>query len=145
MTGWQDRRQQRPMTPAQWQPGQQQLPPWTGSRQPVHQPQFHPAQPSASTGQAQPSRQAAYWQPQPAVAPKSTGTGLLLGLLIPGAGCMYAGRVGVGIAILAAWLISIPLAFFLIGFFTGLVAWMVSAALGYTMTRDWNTAHGIVS
>jgi hypothetical protein len=51
-----------------------------------------------------------------------------------------------GIAIMAAWLISIPLVFaFGIGFFTGLATWIASAVLGYTMTREWNAAHGILS
>ena len=58
---------------------------------------------------------------------------------------MYAGRVGVGVLILAVWLVSIPLAFFVVGILTGLACWIISAVLGYTMTRDWNAAHGIVS
>ena len=82
----------------------------------------------------------------PPVAPKSTGTGLVLGLLLPGVGCMYAGRPGMGTAIMVTWLISIPLVFvFGIGFLTGLATWIASATLGYTMTRQWNAAHGIVS
>jgi len=80
------------------------------------------------------------------IAPKSTAAGLMLGLLLPGVGCMYAGRAGIGIAILVTWLISIPLVLVLgIGFVTGFCAWVVSAVLGYTMTRGWNTAHGVVS
>jgi TM2 domain-containing membrane protein YozV len=89
-----------------------------------------------------------YAQPQyaPPVAPKSTGTGLVLGLLLPGVGCMYAGRVGIGVLIMGIWLISIPLVFvFGIGVLTGLGTWIASSVLGYTMTRGWNAAHGIVS
>lgn len=89
-----------------------------------------------------------YGPPQyaPPVAPKSTAAGLILGLLWPGVGCMYAGRVGIGVLLMAMWLVSIPLIFaFGIGFLTGFVTWIVSAVLGYTMTREWNTAHGIVS
>jgi TM2 domain-containing membrane protein YozV len=90
-----------------------------------------------------------YGQPPqyaPAVAPKSTGVGLVLGLLLPGVGCMYAGRPGIGVLLLVAWLISIPLILVLgIGFITGVIVWIASAVLGYTMTREWNAAHGIVS
>ena len=51
-----------------------------------------------------------------------------------------------GIAIMVTWLISIPLVFvFGIGFLTGFATWIASAVLGYTMTREWNAAHGIVS
>ena len=92
-----------------------------------------------------------YGQPQyalqyaPQVAPKSTAAGLILGLLWPGVGCMYAGRIGIGILIMALWLISIPLMFVGIGFVTGFCAWVASAALGYGLTREWNAKHGIVS
>jgi TM2 domain-containing membrane protein YozV len=95
-----------------------------------------------------PYAQPQYAAPQyaPAIAPKSTGTGLVLGLLLPGVGCMYAGRPGMGIAIMVTWLISITLVFvFGIGFLTGFATWIASAVLGYTMTREWNAAHGIVS
>lgn len=81
----------------------------------------------------------------PPVAPKSTAAGLILGLLWPGVGCMYAGRIGIGILIMAIWLISIPLMFVGIGFVTGFCAWVASAALGYGLTREWNAKHGIVS
>jgi TM2 domain-containing membrane protein YozV len=131
MSQWQppyDPRQQRPVTPPQWQ----------ASAPPASVP--HPA--PVPYGYAPP-----YRPPYaPAVAPKSTGTGLLLGLLFPGVGCMYAGRVGSGIAILTAWVLSIPLVFaFGIGILTGLAAWIMSAVFGYTMTRDWNAERGIES
>jgi TM2 domain-containing membrane protein YozV len=88
-----------------------------------------------------------YGQPQyaPQVAPKSTAAGLILGLLWPGVGCMYAGRIGIGILIMAIWLISIPLMFVGIGFVTGFCTWVASAALGYGLAREWNAKHGIVS
>ena len=83
-----------------------------------------------------------YAQPQyalPPVAPKSTAAGLILGLLWPGVGCMYAGRVGIGILLMGIWLISVPLVFVLgLGFITGFCVWVASAILGYTMTREWN-------
>jgi len=59
---------------------------------------------------------------------------------------MYACRADIGVLLLVLWLISIPLVLVLgIGFITGLIAWIASAVLGYTMTREWNAAHGIVS
>ena len=65
---------------------------------------------------------------------------------MPGVGCMYAGRVGIGILLMGLWLLSIPLIFvFGIGFITGLGTWIASAALGYGLTREWNAKHGIVS
>lgn len=137
-----------PAVPPQFQqnaPWQQQPPQYPQS-QPYQQPQQYRA-PGQVVPYVQP--QPAWQQPQyyaPRVTPKSTGTGLLLGLLFPGVGCMYAGRTAIGIAILAGWLISIPLVFVAgIGFFTGLAAWILSAVLGYTFTRDWNTARGIAS
>jgi TM2 domain-containing membrane protein YozV len=165
MSGWQpeqyEPRQQRPATPPQWR--DQGQPPRAAGRNP-----WADSAPGADRGrrdeygqlQPYPMRQRVQqpsWQPNPqeywarppyapAVAPKSTGTGLLLGLLIPGVGCMYAGRTGIGVLILALWLLSIPLVFVLfIGVLTGLACWITSAVLGYTMTRDWNAARGIVS
>lgn len=113
-----------------------------------HQQALAPVFPPGYTGQ--PDAQG-YWPPPqrpplPPVAPKSTAAGLILGLLLPGVGCMYAGRAGIGVLILAIWLISIPLTFvFFIGVITGFCAWLASAVLGYSMTREWNANHGITS
>lgn len=97
-----------------------------------------PAPPYGGQGQMEP-----YAYPP---RPKSTVVGLMLGLLLPGVGCMYAGRTGIGFLLLVLWLISIPLVFVSeIGFVTGLIAWISSAVLGYRMTREWNAANGIVS
>lgn len=106
--------------------------------------QVAPYQPPVPQGWQPPYPPPAYPQ-APVVAPKSTAAGLVLGLLIPGTGCMYAGRPWIGVAILALWLVSIPLFFIGIGFFTALAAWIASAVLGYALTRQWNAEHGIVS
>jgi hypothetical protein len=127
--------------PRQYGPGQSQqriqgVPPGYG--------QVQPYAPPPAPYQGYPL----YAPPQyaPPVAPKSTAAGLILGLLWPGVGCIYAGRVGIGILVMGIWLISIPLVFVLgLGFITGFCAWVASTVLGYTMTRDWNSAHGIVS
>ena len=87
--------------------------------------QQYPQGPPPAYGQVQPYAppppyqgyppygQPPFVQPQyaPPVAPKSTAAGLILGLLWPGVGCMYAGRVGIGILLMGLWLISIPLIF----------------------------------
>ena len=121
-------------------------PPYQGNAPPQSQYQGYappaPSYPQPYQGYPQ------YGQPQyaPPIAPKSTAAGLILGLLWPGVGCMYAGRVGIGILLMGIWLISIPLVFVLgLGFITGFCVWVASAVLGYTMTRDWNAKHGIVS
>lgn len=142
--------------PQSWTPGQQ-----GGPWQPQYDPRQHQQRmqgPPTGYGQVQPyapplaPRQGypQYAPPQyplPPVAPKSTAAGLILGLLPPcGIGCMYAGRAGIGVLLIGFWLLSIPLVFvFGIGFLTGFATWIASAVLGYTMTREWNAAHGIVS
>jgi hypothetical protein len=139
MSGWQpqgyDPRRQRPATPPQWQNPRASVQPYQ-PQGPAYPPQH--AQPYAP----------AYYQPQrPAVAPKSTAAGLVLGLLPPcGIGCMYAGRPRIGILLMVIWLISIPLVLAAgIGILTGLIAWIMSAVLGYTMARQWNAERGIAS
>lgn len=115
---------------------------------PPHVQQHVPPQWQQQRGQLQPYQQP-YPQPYgtPAgIRPRSPGTGLVLGLLLPGAGCMYAGRAGIGILILALWLLSIPLTLvYFIGVLTGFALWVTSAVLGWTMTREWNAVRGIIS
>ena len=148
--------------PGQYQQGFGQQYPQQQQQQPPWQPQPYSPDPhqrgfqgQPGYGQVQPYAPPPLYQGYPPhaaprhappVAPKSTGTGLVLGLLLPGVGCMYAGRVGIGILIMGIWLLSIPLVFvFGVGFLTGFATWIASAVLGYTMTRAWNAAHGIVS
>lgn len=131
----------------QGQPGQQQ-PPYPPQGYGQVQPYAPPPPPHLAYASPYPGYQQ-YGPPHyaPPVAPKSTAAGLLLGLLPPcGIGCMYAGRTGIGILLIGLWLISIPLVFVVgIGFLTGFLTWVASAVLGYTMTREWNAKHGIVS
>jgi hypothetical protein len=147
---WPPQYQQTPSRPPQ-----QQGAPWPVQQYDPRQHQQRVQGPPPGYAQVQPYAPPAPYQGYPpyalprhapAVAPKSTAAGLILGLIWPGVGCMYAGRVGIGILLMAIWLVSIPLIFaFGIGFLTGFVTWIVSAILGYTMTREWNAAHGIVS
>ena len=109
--------------------------------------EMHERQPQRYDPRAHEMRVRAPAPVQPYVAPKSTAAGLFLGLLPPcGIGCMYAGRAGIGVLLMAVWLVSVPLVLAAgIGIVTGFGAWVASAVLGYTMTREWNAARGIVS
>lgn len=125
-----------------------QQPPWDYPGEYVHSHVQPHIPPQWQQGQlVRPS--ASYPQPYGApavVRPRSPGTGLVLGLLLPGAGCMYAGRAGIGILILVLWLLSIPLTLvYFIGVLTGFALWVTSAVLGWTMTREWNAVRGIIS
>lgn len=132
MSGYQpqgyDPRRAQPAAPQQWQQ-QPRYPP--APYQPPYPQQYPPPG----------------WQQPMQVAPKSTGVAVLLGLLPPcGIGCMYAGRAGIGVLLMAVWLLSIPLLFVVgIGFFTALGAWIASAVLGYTSAQAWNRERGIIS
>lgn len=90
----------------------------------------------------------AYYAPQPIEPPKDPGTALVLELL-PGIVCqtwgignIYAGRVGVGIAImLGYWFlqaINFVLMFVLIGFVTGFLTFVATALLSSLLA--WNAA-----
>lgn len=104
--------------------------------QPPYPPQY---------GQVQPWQpQQPYW-PHPVVAPKSTGLAIFLGLLLPGLGCMYAGKAGLGIGILFAWIVSLVLIFLTIGIILVPLCWIASGVLGYTSAQKWNADHGIIS
>jgi TM2 domain-containing membrane protein YozV len=85
------------------------------------------------------------WRPPMQVAPKSTGLAVLLGLLIPGLGCMYAGRAWLGVAILAAWMVSLVLLLVIVGWVLVPACWIASGVLGYTSAQTWNREHGIIS
>jgi TM2 domain-containing membrane protein YozV len=85
------------------------------------------------------------WRPPAQVAPKSTGLAILLGLLIPGLGCMYAGRAWLGVALLAAWIVSLALVLLIIGWILVPACWIASGVLGYTSAQAWNRERGIVS
>jgi TM2 domain-containing membrane protein YozV len=138
--------------PQGYDPTQQQPQQW--GQQPDYPPSLQPQQQRA---QVQPYAPAPYqqpypqqypppgWQPPMQVAPKSTGLAVLLGLLIPGLGCMYAGRAWLGIVILAAWVVSLILILAVIGFVLVPICWIVSGVLGYTSAQTWNREHGIIS
>lgn len=131
------RQQQWPPQPPQYgQQPQQQWPPQQGYGQQVQPYQQPPLYASSLYGPQQPPM---------AVAPKSPTVGLLLGLLLPGLGCMTSGRPGLGILILASWLVSLVLILILIGWLLAPACWIWSGVAGYVTTRDWNRDRGIIS
>jgi TM2 domain-containing membrane protein YozV len=83
--------------------------------------------------------------PPRAVAPKNPALSLIVSFFLPGVGSMINGDVGIGVVILLIWLISIPLMFFFIGFFTATGAWILGLVDAYQGARRWNARHGIIS
>ena len=138
--------QGQPWQPQQYDPRQHQRP-MGGQQQPQ---QSYPPQ----YGQPYPPQQYApvpYQQPQyypqqyAQVAPKSTGLAIFLSLILPGLGCMYAGKAALGAGILAAWLVSLVLVLFVIGWLLAPACWIASGVLGYTTAQAWNRERGIIS
>ena len=89
-----------------------------------------------------------YYQPypgQPVVAAKNPAVSLIVSFFLPGVGSMINGDVGTGVAILLIWLVSIPLMFFFIGFFTLIGAFIWGLVDAYQGARRWNARHGIIS
>jgi TM2 domain-containing membrane protein YozV len=83
--------------------------------------------------------------PPVAVAAKNPAVSLLVSFFLPGVGSMINGDVGTGIVILVIWLISFPLMFFFIGFFTLIGAFIWGLVDAYQGARRWNARHGIIS
>ena len=83
--------------------------------------------------------------PPVVVAAKNPAISLLVSFFLPGVGSMINGDVGTGVVILLLWLISIPLMFFFIGFFTIVGAFIWGLVDAYQGARRWNARHGIVS
>jgi len=82
---------------------------------------------------------------QPVVAAKNPAVSLIVSFFLPGVGSMINGDVGTGVAILLIWLVSIPLTFFLVGFFTLIGAFIWGLVDAYQGARRWNARHGIIS
>ena len=125
---------------------------WTGSLwsdqvRPRQSSAVMPQQPAPIVGP--PTPQLAYTQQGyvavTQVAPKSPGLALLGSFFFPGLGQLINGQVGKGIAMFAAYLISLALLFVLIGFVLAPAIWIWSMVDGYTGARQWNARHGILS
>lgn len=113
-------------------------------RQPMNLPQpYDPQQSPPPPGQQPYYPQRPYYPQQ--VAPKSAGIALLLSLIVPGLGTMYAGEVTWGIVIFGMWVLSWIALFFVVGFITLPIVWIVSLIAAYSAAQKWNRAHGIIS
>jgi TM2 domain-containing membrane protein YozV len=79
------------------------------------------------------------------VAPKSPAVAVLISFFFPGVGSLISGGTTTGTIILIGWLVSIPLLFFCIGFFTYTGFWIWGMFDAYTQAQKWNREHGIIS
>jgi TM2 domain-containing membrane protein YozV len=64
---------------------------------------------------------------------------------IPGLGSMLNEKVGKGIVILAAYIVSVVLIFFLVGFIAAPAVWIWGMVAANNDAHKWNRAHGILS
>ena len=79
------------------------------------------------------------------VAPKNPAISLIVSFFIPGVGSMINGDVGIGVGILVLWIVGIFTAFFIVGIFLILGAWIWGMIDAYQGAQRWNRAHGILS
>lgn len=79
------------------------------------------------------------------VAAKSPGLSLLISFFLPGVGSMVNGDVGIGLAILGGYLVSLVLVLLIIGIFGVIGFWIWGMVDAYMGAQRWNARHGIVS
>jgi TM2 domain-containing membrane protein YozV len=84
-------------------------------------------------------------RPPMTVAPRSPLGGVILSFFIPGAGTMYAGEVGAGIAFLAATVVSVLAMVILVGFVTTPLIWIFAMIHAHQAVQRWNRRHGVIS
>src|SRR5699024_12502784 len=122
---------------------------------------FAPEQTDTSFAQAplQPSQAQQYQnqQPQPQqqwtvaqVKPRNPLLYALVDFLITGLGLIVQGRVGLGALflgtnIVASLLLFIPILGWILFFLILLPVWIISMALAFTIAKNWNHQHGIIS
>ena len=82
---------------------------------------------------------------RPSVLPKQPGIALLLSLLLPGVGSIYAGKAAKGVWILVAYLFAWLTAIILIGFVLAPAVWIFAMVAGYQDATKWNARFGIRS
>jgi TM2 domain-containing membrane protein YozV len=117
---------------------------WDGALWTAHtHPRFGP--PPLTQGAYGPAVYPGYPMGQPMVAAKNPAVSLIVSFFLPGVGSMINGDVGVGVVILLIWLVSFPLMFVFIGFFTGAAAFIWGLIDAYQGARRWNARHGIIS
>jgi len=69
---------------------------------------------------------------------KSEALALILSLIIPGVGEMYAGKVGKGVLILLLAILSAALTIVLIGFIMYPIVWIYSMIDSYNLAKEYN-------
>ncbi len=79
------------------------------------------------------------------VQPHSAVLAVVASFFIPGLGSMLNEKVGKGIGILAACIVSVVLTFFLAGFIAAQAVWIWGMVAATNDAHKWNRAHGILS
>ncbi|MGH3305187.1 MAG: hypothetical protein ACRDOK_26665 [Streptosporangiaceae bacterium] len=74
-----------------------------------------------------------------------TGLAVIASVFIPGLGSMVNGKIGKGIGILAAYIVSVVLCLVVVGFILAPACWIWGMVAGYNEAQKWNRAHGILS
>ena len=107
------------------------------------------AQPPIAPGWGQPAQPGTpgWGQPSPyfSVQPHSAALAVVASFFIPGLGSMLNEKIGKGIGILAAYLVSVCLIFFFIGFIAAPAVWIWGMVAANGDAHSWNRAHGIMS
>lgn len=124
----------------QWTPHAQSIVPAPLPMPPAPLPAPMPPGSMAQYGQQYPAQYPGY-----SVAAKNPAVSLLISFFIPGVGSMVNGDVGLGIGILAGYMISWVLTIVIIGFFGILAFWIWGMVDAYQGAVRWNRSHGIVS
>lgn len=96
------------------------------------------AHPAVPEGQQQ---VAAYHQ----VQPHSAALAVVASFFVPGLGSMLNEKVGKGVGILAAYVVSVVLIFILIGIITAPAVWIWGMVAANNDANRWNRAHGVMS
>jgi TM2 domain-containing membrane protein YozV len=73
---------------------------------------------------------------------KSAIVALILSFFLPGVGHIYVGSIGLGIAVLCLWLVSLVLIFFLIGIIMAPVVWLFAMAHSAVSAERINAERG---
>ncbi len=122
----------QPSDPADWQPPPQGPPGF----------QSTPAPPNLQS-------QAMSSQPVQAnavmVQAKNPGVAAVLSAVWTGAGQIYNGQIGLGLAFMAIQFINFLLIFLLIGFLTVPIMWIIGIVQAYSSAKSFNARHGIIS
>lgn len=106
-----------------------------GNALPMSSEQAYPPVPPAQT------QGMVYHQVQPHSAPLA----VVASFFIPGLGSMLNEKVGKGIGILACYVVSVILVFFVIGFIAAPAVWIWGMVAANNDAHSWNRAHGIMS